>query len=47
MSGGVVGECWEVSGSVGDFDGGKRFSGLGGGDWEGLFGFFYLSYPQE
>ena len=36
MSGGVVGECWEDSRSVGDFDCGEGFSGLGGGDWEGL-----------
>ena len=33
-----MGECWEDSRSVGDFDRGEGFSRLEGGDWEGLFG---------
>ena len=33
MSGGVMGEGWEDSKSVGYFDRGEGFSRLGEGDW--------------
>ena len=37
MNGGVMGEGWDESKSMGDFVRGEGFSRLGGGDWEGLF----------
>ena len=35
--GGVMGEGWDESKSMGDFVRGEGFSRLRGGDWEGLF----------
>ena len=40
MSGGVRGEGWEESKSMGDFVRGEGFSRPGGGDWEGLLPLF-------